>query len=55
MGVGGSGDTFREWLRRLCRIRLILRLWGVLVPGINSASPRLVDDNMWKPIDATKI
>jgi putative transposase len=27
----------------------------MLVPGINSASPRLVDDKIWKPIDATKI
>ena len=28
---------------------------GILVPRINSVSIRLVDDHVWKPMDATKI
>jgi hypothetical protein len=28
---------------------------GILVPRINSVNLRLVDDHVWKPIDATKI
>jgi hypothetical protein len=28
---------------------------GILVPRINSVSLWLVDDHIWKPIDATKI
>ncbi|MDT7889928.1 MAG: hypothetical protein RQ885_13270, partial [Desulfurococcales archaeon] len=63
LGLGKRGLRGRRVVRYLWRrsweiarhqvdLEMIER---ILVPRINSVSLRLVDDHVWKPIDATKI